>query len=72
MKNNRSIKKSDLYVIKWLTAICKKQIPMIAFIVFVNVVHGVTSVAFANFSKRVIDGATEYKSQQSDNINCSR
>lgn len=62
MKNNRSIKKSDLYVIKWLTAICKKQIPMIAFIVFVNVVHGVTSVAFANFSKRVIDGATEYKS----------
>lgn len=62
MKNNRSIKKSDLYVIKWLTAICKKQIPMIAFIVFVNVVHGVTSVAFANYSKRVIDGATEYKS----------
>ena len=62
MKNNRSIKKSDLYVIKWLTAICKKQIPMIAFIVFVNVVHGVTSVAFANFSKKVIDGATEYKS----------
>ena len=62
MKNNRSIKKSDLYVIKWLTVICKKQIPMIAFIVFVNVVHGVTSVAFANFSKRVIDGATEYKS----------
>lgn len=62
MKNNRSIKKSDLYVIKWLTAICKKQIPMIAFIVFVNVVHGITSVAFANFSKRVIDGATEYKS----------
>lgn len=62
MKNNRSIKKSDFYVIKWLTAICKKQIPMIAFIVFVNVVHGVTSVAFANFSKRVIDGATEYKS----------
>lgn len=62
MKNNRSIKKSDFYVIKWLTAICKKQIPMVAFIVFVNVVHGVTSVAFANFSKRVIDGATEYKS----------
>lgn len=62
MKNNRSIKKSDLYAIKWLISICKKQIPMIAFIVLVNVVHGVTSVAFANFSKRVIDGATEYKS----------
>lgn len=62
MKNNRKIKKSDLYVIKWLTVICKKQIPSIAFIVLINIIYGVTSVAFANFSKRVIDGATEYKS----------
>lgn len=61
MSNKKKISKSDIYVIKWVCSICKKQIPTIAFIVAINIIHGVTSVVFANFSKRVIDGATVNK-----------
>lgn len=61
MSNRQKISKSDFYTIKWVAGICKKQLPVIAFIVLVNVIHGITSVIFANFSKKVIDGATVYK-----------
>lgn len=61
MSSRQKISKSDIYIIKWISNICKSQLPVIAFVVFLNVVHGVTSVAFANFSKKVIDGATVYK-----------
>lgn len=60
MTAKQKISKSDFDTLKWIFKVCKNQIPMIAFIVFVNVVHGVTSVIFANFSKNVIDGATVY------------
>lgn len=59
-KSNR-ISKSDQAVIKWILKICKSQIPTLAFLIAVNIIHGVTSVFFANFSKNVIDGATVMK-----------
>lgn len=52
------ISKSDKNVIRWILNICKSQIPTLIFLIAVNVVHGVTSVIFANFSKNVIDAAT--------------
>ncbi len=52
------IKKSDKQVIGWILKVCQKQIPSMIFIIIVNIVHGLTSVFFANFSKRVIDSAT--------------
>ncbi len=61
MSAKNKISKSDFVIIKWLAGICKKQLPVIAFVIFINIVHGVTSVVFANFSKRVIDGATVNK-----------
>lgn len=57
----KSINKSDAAVIKWLMKICRPQLPTIIFLVAVNIINGVTSVVFANFSKNVIDGATIYK-----------
>lgn len=59
-KSNR-ISKSDKAVIKWILKICKSQISTLAFLIAVNIIHGVTSVFFANFSKNVIDGATVMK-----------
>ncbi|MCH5321415.1 MAG: ABC transporter ATP-binding protein [Eubacterium sp.] len=53
-----SVNKSDSEVIKWILRVCKSQKPTLIFLIIVNIVHGVTSVAFANFSKNVIDGAT--------------
>lgn len=57
------INKSDKAVIRWILNVCKSQIPTLIFLIAVNVIHGVTSVLFANFSKNVIDGATVYHSQ---------
>ncbi|MDE6470527.1 MAG: ABC transporter ATP-binding protein/permease [Eubacterium sp.] len=54
----KKVNKSDKAVLKWILKICKGQIPTLVFLIAVNVVHGITSVMFANFSKRVIDGAT--------------
>lgn len=54
----KKVNKSDKAALKWILGICKKQIPTLIFLIAVNVIHGVTSVMFANFSKRVIDGAT--------------
>lgn len=58
MSNKRKIKKSDLVIIKWIFNVCRAQIPAVIFIIAFNIVQGVTSVIFANFSKNVIDGAT--------------
>ncbi|MDE6768069.1 MAG: ABC transporter ATP-binding protein, partial [Eubacterium sp.] len=54
----KKVNKSDKAVLKWILRICKSQIPTLIFLIAVNVIHGITSVMFANFSKRVIDGAT--------------
>lgn len=58
MKKSNRKTKSDMPVIKWIMTICKPQIHTIVIMVCLNIIHGVTSVVFANFSKRVIDGAT--------------
>lgn len=59
MENIKSnINKSDGAVISWIIKTCKSQMPTLIFLIIVNIIHGVTSVAFANFSKNVIDGAT--------------
>lgn len=60
MENKRKVSKSDIAVIKWLVHTCKAQVPTVIFLIVINIIHGVTSVVFANFSKNVIDGATEY------------
>lgn len=58
MSAKKKFSQSDKAIIKWLLHTCRVQIPTIVFLVAVNIIHGVTSVVFANFSKRVIDGAT--------------
>lgn len=61
MSHSKKISKSDITVIKWLANICRRQIPAIAFLIVLNIAAGVMSIFFANFSKQIIDGATEYK-----------
>ena len=61
MSHSKKISKSDITVIKWLANICRRQIPAIALLIVLNIAAGVMSIFFANFSKRIIDGATEYK-----------
>lgn len=58
MSAKKRFSQSDKAIIKWLLHTCRVQIPTIIFLVVINVIHGVTSVVFANFSKKVIDGAT--------------
>ncbi len=61
MDNSKKINKSDLPVIKWIAKIGKAQVPVVVVLILINIVNGITSVVFANFSKNVIDGATEYQ-----------
>lgn len=60
MSHSKKISKSDITVIKWLANICRRQIPAIALLIVLNIAAGVMSIFFANFSKQIIDGATEY------------
>lgn len=58
MRKKDSESKSDIVVLKWIIKACRNQIPILVFLIIVNAVHGVTSVFFAGFSKKVIDAAT--------------
>lgn len=58
-KNQKRIKSSDKIVLKWIVKVCKKQLSGMIALVFVNAVAATTSVLFANFSKRIIDAATQ-------------
>lgn len=55
----------DSVVLKWIYNACKKQMPIALFLIFVNVIHGVSAVFLARFSKSVIDSATVSKDMQS-------
>lgn len=55
---SRKINSSDISVVKWIFKVCRAQLPVMAFLVVLNGFNGVTSVIFANFSKKVIDAAT--------------
>lgn len=57
-RSEAGLKRKDTEIIKWLFKICKNQVPMLALLIFLNAVYGVSSVFFANFSKKIIDGAT--------------
>lgn len=59
-KVKRQNTKPDREILKWLSVICRQQIPNMVILILLNAVHAVTSVFFANFSKKVIDGATVY------------
>lgn len=59
--SKKRISKSDIAVIKWLISIGKSQIGKIAVIIMTNAIGAALSIYFANFSKHIIDGATEYK-----------
>ncbi|MGN1328615.1 MAG: peptidase domain-containing ABC transporter [Eubacterium sp.] len=61
-RSDAGLKHKDSEIIKWLCRICQKQIPMLVLLVVLNAVYGVSSVFFANFSKKIIDGATEFQS----------
>ncbi|MBR2133761.1 MAG: ABC transporter ATP-binding protein [Eubacterium sp.] len=61
MENKNKISKSDIPVLKWIYTVCKKQTPWLVAMVILNVVHGTMAVFFANYSKKVIDGATVSK-----------
>lgn len=56
---NNKFKKSDLLTLKWVYSVCRQQRFMVMGIILVNVVNAVTMVMFANFSKRIINAATE-------------
>lgn len=60
--HNKRPKASDWTVIKWLLTICKQQIPSMVVLVLLNVIVGLMTVFFANFSKKIIDAATVSKS----------
>ncbi|MGN1124162.1 MAG: ABC transporter transmembrane domain-containing protein, partial [Eubacterium sp.] len=53
--------RSDAQILNWIFKICKKQIPMMLLLVFLNAFYGIISVFYAKFSKSIIDGATQYK-----------
>lgn len=61
-RSEAGLKHKDFEIIRWLCRICKKQIPMLGLLIFLNAVYGVSSVFFANFSKKIIDGATQFQS----------
>lgn len=61
-RSEAGLKRKDSEIIKWLCRICKKQIPMLGLLIFLNAVYGVSSVFFAKFSKKIIDGATQFQS----------
>lgn len=59
MAKKNKISKSDVPVLKWVYSVCKSQLGWLILMILINIIHGTTTVLFANFSKKVIDGATE-------------
>lgn len=59
--NKNRIKQSDITTVKWLLKIGKSQISKIVVIILANALGASLSILFANFSKKIIDGATVYK-----------
>ena len=57
--NKLKFDKSDIATLKWINNVCKAQRWQVALIVIINAVNAVTTVIFANFSKNIINAATE-------------
>lgn len=61
-KERRKVSKSDIKALKWVYSICRSERFKVYLLVLTNVIHGVLTVVFAGFSKRIIDAATVDKS----------
>ncbi|MBQ9530881.1 MAG: ABC transporter ATP-binding protein [Eubacterium sp.] len=61
-KGKRKISKSDIATLKWIYSICRSERFKVYLLVLTNVIHGVLTIVFAGFSKKIIDAATVDKS----------
>lgn len=61
-QNKRRISKSDINTWKWVYGICKKERFKVYTLIFTNVFGAALTIAFANFSKNIINAATIDKS----------
>ncbi len=59
--SKRRIKKSDAVIIKWLLSIGKSQLGKICVLITTNALGASLAILYANFSKKIIDGATVNK-----------
>lgn len=63
-KSKRKISKTDIKTLKWIYSICKSERFKVYILIASNIIHGVLTIVFAGFSKKIIDAATEDKSFQ--------
>ncbi|MBR4241541.1 MAG: hypothetical protein IKR97_04905, partial [Eubacterium sp.] len=61
-KTRRKISKSDMNSLRWIYSICKSERFKVYLLILTNVIHGVLTIVFAGFSKKIIDAATVDKS----------
>lgn len=57
--NKKKISKSDFVTIKWICKVCKKELWHIILLIFVQAFNASLTIAYANFSKNIINAATE-------------
>jgi ATP-binding cassette subfamily B protein len=57
-KQKRKISKSDLVVWKWIYGVCKSERYKVILLIVANVASAVLTIAYANFSKKIINAAT--------------
>ena len=55
----RKFSKSDLKTLKWMIGTFHKEKWQVAVLVFANMVNAIMTVLYADFSKRIINAATE-------------
>lgn len=62
--NRKKFNKSDIEIWRWIYSICKSERLKVVVIIAANVVSAVLTIAFANFSKNLINAATEEHSMK--------
>ncbi len=60
--DKRKFSRSDIKTLKWIYSICRAERFKVYLLILTNVIHGVLTIVFANFSKKIIDAATIDKS----------
>ena len=63
-KAKRRISRSDINTLKWVYSICRDERFKVYVLILTNSIHGVLTIVFAGFSKKIIDAATVDKSFQ--------
>ncbi|MFR5876532.1 MAG: ABC transporter ATP-binding protein [Eubacterium sp.] len=63
-KQKRKISKSDLQIWKWIYNICKAERFKVLILIITNILSAVLTIAYANFSKNIINAATKEHSMQ--------